>query len=145
MIVVAAPFHADTFYCLSAIGELYSHTIRSELFDQIVPHHYDDITPRIVEAAIYNRDMNAAYDGVIKVARTEREIGQLTAKHEQALIEVCTVKKRISDLDWQIAREKDVDDQEMIRNFCKDLDIYGYGLPPGFSDFPQWTQVSSLV
>eukprot|EP00842_Homolaphlyctis_polyrhiza_P005641 jgi/Hompol1/6078/HPOL_002210-RA len=73
--VVASTQHADTFLTLSASGEVISHTIRDELFEQLAPHRYEEVAAREVETKVFCRNLTQAYESLVKYTRVERASG----------------------------------------------------------------------
>ncbi|KAI8920454.1 hypothetical protein BC831DRAFT_479528 [Entophlyctis helioformis] len=87
--------HADTFIGLSAAGEVMAHTIRRELFEQLAPHRYDDVSCRDIETKVYSRNLNEAYASLVRYTRTERPAGQMVSRHERELIDLVSLKPGI--------------------------------------------------
>ncbi|KAJ1336239.1 hypothetical protein BSLG_007467 [Batrachochytrium salamandrivorans] len=168
--VVASNTHADTFLSLSAIGEIFSHTIRSDLFEQLSPHRYDDVSARDVETKVYSRNLTDAFQCLTTYLRTERPAGQMTAKHEHELIELVSLKPPLvslkpslvsgrnssdslagdaetANISWHSLSAKRTNSRDMVVAFREDLETIGYGLPPQYSDLcrsmsiiDSWTQ-----
>ncbi|KAK6094270.1 hypothetical protein MT418_005345 [Batrachochytrium dendrobatidis] len=113
--VIASNTHADTFLTLSAAGEIMSHTIRSNLLEQLAIHRYDDISARNVETKIYARNLTDTFQCLTKYLRAERPTGEMTAKHEQELIELVTKKPPLTPAPICLDTEK----QDLNRSFAQ--------------------------
>lgn len=131
------------------MGEIMCHTIRSDVFDEIVVHKFEDSAAQDVELAIQSRDMTTAYSRVINLSRAQRKEGQLMATHENELINLCTVRPPMKPESWAKANPAlSVDDSmliPMMTAFKKDLEEYSYCMPPRFSEFTQWTKDVSIL
>ncbi|KAL2911216.1 hypothetical protein HK105_209324 [Polyrhizophydium stewartii] len=180
--VVASPRHADTFVALSASGEIMSHTIRDELFEQLAPHRYDDLSACDVETKVYARNMSEAFQSLVHCTRTERLPGEMTVRHERELINLVSFRAAVSPEDadarsaaaatekedaeesasagvgkdaaagksasgdddvvpWIKGAASKTNTRDMVLAFRRDLETYGYGLPPRYADFTQWTEM----
>ena len=136
--------NADAFYTVSSMGEVVCHTLRSDVFEEIVVHKFEDSSAQEIELAVLSRNMREAYARTIEISRKEREAGKLVAKYESQLIELCTYHKAISSESWKIANATKgmADDTriEMLQGFKTDLDRYTYFLPPRFDSFIKFSQ-----
>ena len=133
---------ADTFISLSASGELVSHTIRNELFEQLADHRYESHqTPYDIETKVYTRNMSEAYSTLIKYTRRERSHGQLVSKHERELLKLLVPQLEIQETEWSIDSVDKGDYRAMMVAFLTDLEKFAYGLPPRFGLFPQCTSM----
>lgn len=135
--VISASVHADTFFTLTALGKVTAHTLRNEVFEQLVKHRYDSSTAQKVETAVYCRQLNKALGLLVKVVREPRAPRTYIAPNEEELIEMCTMKPAISEESWSIA-SKAADPRKMMDQFQTDLQEFGSSIPPGFDNFPQW-------
>jgi hypothetical protein len=142
--VTASKVHADAFYTISSMGEVMCHTLRSDIFEEIVVHKFDDSSAKEVELAVLSRNMREAYGRTIEISRNEREAGQLMAKNENQLIQLCSYAKAISSDSWKIAPattgRADSSRTEMLQDFKADLDRYTYFLPPRQEYFTNMSQ-----
>ena len=149
-IVVASKTNADTFFALSTMGEVMCHTIRSAVFEEIVVHKFDDAAAQEVETAILSRNLQDAYTRTIEISRNQREPGELSAKYERELIDLCTARKPIAADSWKRASTSNsshavLSELEMLSAFKKDLDQYSYYLPPHYEELTQWSKDISPV
>ncbi|KAJ3123100.1 hypothetical protein HK098_002223 [Nowakowskiella sp. JEL0407] len=106
--------HLDTFYSLSAAGELSAHTIRPELWEQITPHKFSSHRqPREydVEREIYSRDFASAYAKISSISKSARAEGKLISTHEADLIDLCTPRPEIDSQSWKIANTEDSENE----------------------------------
>ncbi|RKO88376.1 hypothetical protein BDK51DRAFT_27304, partial [Blyttiomyces helicus] len=137
--VIASPSHADTYYTLSAVGEIMSHTIRDELLEKIAPHSYPEIGASCeheVERAIFCRDLAAAYRGCLAASRAARAEGRLTAPAEKELIDLCISRPPVDPDAWTPAEAPaDIDGSDRFR---RDLAGLVEHLPPRFAEFSTW-------
>ncbi|KAJ3086309.1 hypothetical protein HK102_013306 [Quaeritorhiza haematococci] len=103
--VMASPTHADTFYSLSMVGELMSHTLRTELMQQLAPHRYEGAAhpaEHDIENAVYIRDLSSAYQGVVALSKKARKDGRMVAGNEADMIDLCTARAAIEATSWSI-------------------------------------------
>lgn len=126
------------------MGEIMCHTLRSDVFEEIVVHKFQDSSAQEVETSVLSRNMREAYSRTIEISRHERETGQLMAKHENQLIELCTYSKPIPSESWKIANSSIKNGEnfrlDMLQSFKSDLDRYSYILPPRFEYFIKLAQ-----
>lgn len=135
--IATAPTHADTFYTVTALGVVSAHTIRSKVFESQLEHRYENGYERAVETSINNRNLSEAYETMVKLSRTEYARDADLAEHEAQLIEHCTTKPAIDSCSWSIGSKM----QCNISQVKQDLQDFCRGLPPRFTDFPQWTSI----
>jgi hypothetical protein len=143
-IVAASTAHADTFYTVSAMGEVCSHTIRADVYEEIVDHRFKDSSSRDVEIAVQARDLTAAFSRVIQISRTQRKEGFLLADNESELIQLCTIRPPMKADSWKMANPNlsitEEQTQLMKSAFKKDLDEFIYCIPPRYGEFENWTK-----
>jgi hypothetical protein len=140
-IVAASIVHADAFYSVSGMGEVVCHTIRSEVFEEIVTHKFTDPFAKDVEVAIQSRDLASAFSRVINISRTQRQEGKLLAPNENELINLCTIRPALKADSWSQAKANSSDNFLAMKTaFQKDLKEYSYCIPPRFDEFQEWTK-----
>lgn len=130
--------HADTFFSLTTLGTLSAYTIRNEVFEGLVKQEYDDPNAQKVKTAIYCRQFNTAYEGIVKYTREPRQPGVCLSPNEQALIQECTPLPSVSETSWGINMFPE-DVKKMREMFKGELDQFSRNIPPGFSKMQQWT------
>lgn len=140
----ASPTHPDTFYALQASGECMSIVIRDELMENLIMHKYenDEGEERRVESLIYLRNLSDAYLCLTQLLKESQKLSPLLHPHEVDLIQLCTGKAAIPSSSWAIGEGSDKV-KEMIDKFEKDLEIYGYHLPPGYNQMMSWYKMVS--
>ncbi|KNC99568.1 uncharacterized protein SPPG_04957 [Spizellomyces punctatus DAOM BR117] len=139
--VVPSKSHIDTFYALSAVGEVKSHTILGEVFEPVIPHRFDPIhdgAAHDVERSIYVRDMSTAYSDVVSLCRAARREGRLLAPKEQELLDLCTPRSAIEPTTWNIpppsSEEFRTAGEDAVERLRRELEMWTYFLPPGFGE-----------
>jgi hypothetical protein len=138
--VVAASIHADTFFTLSALGDVTAHTLRNEVFEQLIKHRHDNSKAQKVETSVYCRKFNNAFESLVSLSREPRPPRTYTVPFEEELIEQCMPKPAIQESAWGIS-SLPADARKMSEIFQKELNDYGFSIPPGFERFPQWTKI----
>lgn len=120
------------------------HTLRSDVFEEIAVHKFEDSSAKEVETAVLSRNMREAYSRTIEISRKEREAGQLMAKYETQLIELCSYPKAISSDSWKIATKALGTAEnmriDMLQGYKNDLERYTYFLPPRIEHFTHLAQ-----
>ena len=130
-IVSSCPTKTDAFFTLTALGDISVHTLRHDVFDQTSPKKYNDHNAHEVETALYCRQIDAAYEALIKYCRAPRDSGVFENQFERELLNECTPVPPIESSSWEIASFP-ADYRKMVANFVGDLESYCVALPPGF-------------
>ncbi|KAI9336347.1 hypothetical protein BDR26DRAFT_897094 [Obelidium mucronatum] len=155
--------HRDTFYALSAVGELTAVTLRPNLFKTTAPHRFnaqENPQEANIESSIYARDLAGAFEQVVELSRTSLAERRTFGKYERKMIELCTAKEPICPSSWAIANRGGVSlagslrkiigpwkdegkegGKEMVERFRMDLETYSYFLPPRFGEFKRWYEL----
>jgi WD domain, G-beta repeat len=140
--VVADPLHADCFLTATALGVVSSHTIKPRIQESLLTHRYENLYEKNVESAIQCRNLNEAYETMIRLSRTEFAKDPTIADHATELIELCTKRPPIPAESWELGHQEK-HDIDLAREELREL---SYGLPPNFASFPQWSKsVSDFV
>ncbi|KAJ3152758.1 hypothetical protein HDU86_005517 [Geranomyces michiganensis] len=136
--VASSRRHLDTYYTVSAIGQVCCHTLPGEAFEPVIPHFYDSASfpaEHDVEESIHTRNLSPAISDVVTICRTARQEGQLIAPNEAELLKLCTPLPPRDASTWNIPvpsmteRVVNIDAVEKVR---EELDESTYFLPPGF-------------
>ncbi|KAJ3021921.1 UNVERIFIED_CONTAM: hypothetical protein HDU68_009406 [Siphonaria sp. JEL0065] len=155
--------HLDTYYALSAVGEITSISLRPDLFKSTASHRFNaQEYPQesSIESAIYARDLTGAFEQVVQLSRNSLAERRTYGQYERKMIELCTAKEPISPASWAIANRGGVSlagslrkivgpwkdegkegGKEMVERFRMDLETYSYFLPPRFGEFKRWYEL----
>ncbi|KAJ3181187.1 hypothetical protein HDU87_001316 [Geranomyces variabilis] len=136
--VVSSKQLLDTYYTVSAIGQVSCHTLPGEAFEPILPHFYDSLrytAEHEVEESIHTRNLPPAISDVVAICRTARQEGHLIAPNEVELLKLCTPLPPVDPASWNVPvpsmteRVVNIDAVDKVR---EELDEWTYFLPPGF-------------
>ncbi|KAI9100646.1 hypothetical protein DFS34DRAFT_592528 [Phlyctochytrium arcticum] len=140
--VISSKHQVDTYYTISAVGELCSHTILGDVFEPIIPHRFEGKNmelARDIERSIYVRDMSSALTDFLGLCRAARKDGRLLADKEQQLLELCTARPPIPPTSWSVPppgmEEERVALSEAVMKFQEELREAVYFLPPSYGNF----------
>ncbi|TPX58121.1 hypothetical protein PhCBS80983_g03354 [Powellomyces hirtus] len=137
--VVSSRRYLDTYYTVSAVGQVCCHTLAGDVFEPIVPHYFDaeSTAERTVEELIHTRDLTPAYSDVVNICRTARQDGQLLALNEVAILKLCTPPPPVDPTSWNFPA-RDMTERtvgsEAVTKLRAEMDEFTYLLPPGFGD-----------
>ncbi|KAJ3166333.1 hypothetical protein HDU88_003557 [Geranomyces variabilis] len=136
--VVSSKQLLDTYYTVSAIGQVCCHTLPGEAFEPILPHFYDSLrypAEHEVEESIHTRNLPPAISDVVAICRTARQEGQLIAPNEVELLKLCTPLPPADPASWNIPVPSMIErvvNTDAVDKVREELDEWTYFLPPGF-------------
>ena len=134
MSVVSSSYHPYCVYTVSALGTVCAHTVGHKIFNAILEHKYEQKEERALEIAVQNRDLNEAFEILVKYSRNNFAPIPAKLEYEKELINFCKLKPAIEKSSWKISDSQPIDKVEI--KF--DISELGYGFPPGFGVFSQW-------
>ncbi|ORX76164.1 WD40 repeat-like protein [Anaeromyces robustus] len=135
--VISSKSKPDVFYTLTNNNEIFSHTLKNDLFERMISYKYDSLQSieRKVELNNYTRNIGNAYKNIISLSRLQKEENVLAD-----LINICTPYPEIKPEDWEFPplqkSEENIANyckQEYIKQFKEDLEKYTSKLPPGYA------------
>jgi len=134
--VVSSKSKPDVFYTLTNNDEIFSHTLRNDLYENMISYKYDSLQSmeRKVELNNYIRNIGNAYRNIISLSKLQKEENVLAD-----LIDICTPYPEIKAEDWEFPTMKSEEslvsycDKENIKQFKEDLENYSVKLPPGYA------------
>ncbi|KAJ3017626.1 hypothetical protein HKX48_003450 [Thoreauomyces humboldtii] len=136
--VVASKRLLDTYYTLSAVGEVCCHTVAGNAFSPVIPHRFDMTDHPLeheVEHQIHTRKLPAAYLDVVQICREARQEGKLLAANEKEILELCIPTAPIDATRWTVplpSMSERTAGQAAVECVRGELDGYTYFLPPKF-------------
>jgi hypothetical protein len=135
--VISSKSKPDVFYTLTNDGEIFSHTLKDNLFEKTINYKYDSLRSmeRKVELNNYTRNIGKAYKNIISLSKLQKEENILAD-----LIDICTPYPEIKAENWHFPPLQNLNDnmdnhcnQEYIKQFKEDLEKYSTKLPPGYA------------
>ncbi|TPX43752.1 hypothetical protein SeMB42_g04433 [Synchytrium endobioticum] len=128
--LAASSFYPDTFYCVSSVGDVQSHCILSETFEDKGPSFFDSKrhpAESEFERALKARNLAAAFSLAATLTKSNPKA--------DAILNLCNSRPPIPQSEYTIDGSNEGGPQ-LIQDFRKTLDEYCTGLPPGFDQQP---------
>ncbi|ORX57259.1 WD40 repeat-like protein [Piromyces finnis] len=135
--VISSKSKPDVFYALTNNNEIFIHTLKNDLYEEMISYKYDSLQSleRKVEVNNYERNIGNAYKNIISLSKLQKEESVLAD-----LIDMCTPYPEIKSETWEFPSLKKSEEnisnnceQKYIKQFKEDLEKYSFKLPPGYA------------
>ncbi|KAJ3299666.1 hypothetical protein HK104_007737, partial [Borealophlyctis nickersoniae] len=143
--VLSSPTDINTFYGVSAVGEVSKHTIGRGMFERLATHRYPSApqpSEYHIEESVYARDLTTAFSTLTTLSKSAREAGNVISPNEKAMIDLCTPLPPIDASSWSLpppgSEKLRAGGKEMVERFREEVRRFSYHLPPGFAAWRQW-------
>ncbi|KAI8845510.1 WD40-repeat-containing domain protein [Chytridium lagenaria] len=151
---MASPSHINSFYSLSASGEVSFHTFTDTVFKHVAPQRYlPDQYPQesSIESSVHSRNLKQAFTSVVQLSRASLAANRTVGRTERLMIELCTAKQPVEGWVMPVLKVNKMGDAVMgnredaersamegLAKFRLEVDTFSYFLPPNFGSLRQW-------
>ncbi|TPX32922.1 hypothetical protein SmJEL517_g04101 [Synchytrium microbalum] len=137
--VTASSLHPDTFYCVSAVGDVQSHCLPAEIFEESGGYVFGSRkfpAEAEFERALRARNLSSALSQAATLTKSNPK--------PEPVLNLCRPKPAITEAEYVIDGSKEGGPQ-VVQEFRKGLDEWCIGLPPAFDLQPWLSLLPSTV